>query len=77
MSGKPSGPTCLPVHSQAGLASALFHGCRDVGRRLLQVGQRALGEVGRFLVLYIDVLQYLLPMPQFGQVLLDQSILPL
>lgn len=49
MSGKPSGPTCLPVHSQAGLASALFHGCRDVGRRLLQVGQRALGRSAGFL----------------------------
>ena len=69
--------THTPAHSAAGSSSGLLHGRRDVGRRLLQVGQGALRHVSRLLVLPVDVLQHLLPMPQLCQVLLDQSIFPL
>lgn len=66
-----------PARFQAGSASGLLHRRWDISRRLLEVGQGALRDVGWLFVLHIDVLQHLLPMPQFCQVLLDQSIFPL
>lgn len=69
--------THTPAPRQARFDSGLLHGRRDVSRRLLEVGQGALRDFGWLFVLHIDVLQHLLPMPQFCQVLLDQSIFPL
>lgn len=69
--------THTPAPLQARLDSALLHGCRDVRGCLLQVGQGALRDVGGLFVLHVDVFQHLLPVPQFCQVLLDQSIFPL
>lgn len=66
-----------PDHLQTSCDSGLLHWCGDISRGLLEVGQGALRDVCWLFVLHVDVLQHLLPMPQFCQVLLDQSVFPL
>lgn len=57
--------------------SIWFHGGRNVGGSLLKKSQWALRQLCWTLMLDIDVLQDLLPVVDFGQVLLDKQFFPL